>query len=72
MEAFGNLTKTLRVHSLVIVLPQQPHRTFHLIFHKFLTPPELFRVLENLVLLVSHFALKFGDLALKQLHLLRP
>ena len=72
VETFGNLTKSLCVHSLVIVVPQHPKGTLHLVLHEFLPPAKFFRVLQDLFLLVSHFALELSDLALEDLHFLGP
>ena len=72
VEAFGNLAKPLSVHSFVIVLLQNLKRTLHLVVHLLLALAELFCVDQNLFLLRRQLALKFADLTLKELHLLRP
>ena len=72
VEAFGNLTKALCVHSLGIVLPQNSKRTLHLTVHLLLAPFELLCVSLNFVGLLSQFSLKLSYHALELLHFLRP
>ena len=72
VEAFGNLTKSLSVHSHIIVLIQNTKRTIHLAVHLLLALAELFCINQNFFLLRRQLALKFAYLALKDLHLLRP
>ena len=72
VEAFGNLAKSLSVHTLVIIRPENLKRTLHLNVHLLLAPAELFCVDQNFLLLRCQLALKFANLALKELNLLRP
>ena len=72
MQPLRYLAEALRIHPLVVILPEHSQGCLHLLVHLLFAPLELLGVHEDFVLLVGHLALQLAYLPLEHLHLLSP